>query len=180
MAPSRAAAPDATRPGGGRSGRGSRRGGECCRRDARCGRSGGGALLAAGGAQQVAAAASAVLGMQMPAFALAVSNIVAVFYNPDVNYMKSEVSKWCWVFAAAGFGMSCCPCSSTYWPYLQSGPPPLFITSVHHYFVFPSPLLFLFLSPRATLCFPLSLALSPRCVCNCLCACVCVCRCVCM
>jgi ATP-binding cassette subfamily B (MDR/TAP) protein 1 len=48
--------------------------------------------------------ASAALGMQMPAFALAVSNIIAVFFNPDRDYVRSEVSKWCWVFAGAGFG----------------------------------------------------------------------------
>jgi ATP-binding cassette, subfamily B (MDR/TAP), member 1 len=48
--------------------------------------------------------ASAVLGLQMPAFALAVSSILSVFYNPNVNYMKAQVQKWSFVFMGAGFG----------------------------------------------------------------------------
>lgn len=49
--------------------------------------------------------ASAVLGMQMPAFALAFSSILSAFYDTDVNVMNSEVRKWSLVFAGAGLGV---------------------------------------------------------------------------
>ncbi len=49
--------------------------------------------------------ASAVLGMQMPAFALAFSNILSAFYDTDVAVMNSQVRKWSRVFAGAGLGV---------------------------------------------------------------------------
>ncbi len=44
----------------------------------------------------------------MPAFALALSNIIGVFYNPDHAKMKSVIQTWCIVFAAVGGGAMVC------------------------------------------------------------------------
>ncbi len=49
--------------------------------------------------------ASAALGMQMPAFALALSSILSAFYDPNITIMKYEVRKWSLVFAGAGLGV---------------------------------------------------------------------------
>ena len=38
----------------------------------------------------------------MPAFSLALSNIIGVFYNPDFDQQKSTIRTWCVVFAVVG------------------------------------------------------------------------------
>lgn len=38
---------------------------------------------------------SAVAGVIMPIFALAISSILAIFYVPDPGVLKREVRKWC-------------------------------------------------------------------------------------
>lgn len=56
----------------------------------------------------VGTAGSAGLGIMYPAFGLALSNIIGVFYNPDHAKMKSTVQTWCIVFAAVGgFALVC-------------------------------------------------------------------------
>lgn len=45
---------------------------------------------------------SAGLGIMMPAFSLALSNIIGVFYNPDFEHQKSTIRTWCLVFAVVG------------------------------------------------------------------------------
>ena len=47
-------------------------------------------------------AGSAGMGIMMPAFSLALSNIIGVFFNPDFNKQKSVIRNWCIVFAAVG------------------------------------------------------------------------------
>lgn len=38
----------------------------------------------------------------MPAFSLALSNILGVFYNPDFHKQETTIRTWCIVFAAVG------------------------------------------------------------------------------
>ena len=47
-------------------------------------------------------ASSAGLGIMFPAFALALSNIIGVFYDPDYTKMKHTIRNWCIVFAGVG------------------------------------------------------------------------------
>lgn len=56
----------------------------------------------------VGSASSAGLGIIMPAFALALSNVLGVFYNPDHAKMKSVIQTWCIVFGAVGGGALVC------------------------------------------------------------------------
>lgn len=51
---------------------------------------------------------SAGLGIMMPAFALALSNIISVFFNPDFSKQKSTIRTWCIVFAVVGVGAMAC------------------------------------------------------------------------
>lgn len=53
-------------------------------------------------------AGSAGLGIMMPAFSLALSNIIGVFYIADHAKMKSTIQTWCIVFAAVGGGALVC------------------------------------------------------------------------
>ena len=53
-------------------------------------------------------AGSAGLGIMMPAFSLALSNIIGVFFNPDFNKQKSVIQTWCIVFAVVGAGAMLC------------------------------------------------------------------------
>ena len=56
----------------------------------------------------VGTAGSAGLGIMYPAFGLALSNIIGVFYNTDHAKMESTVQTWCIVFAAVGgFALIC-------------------------------------------------------------------------
>ena len=56
----------------------------------------------------VGCASSAGLGVMMPAFALALSNILGVFYNTDFQKQKDTISTWCIVFAVVGAGALVC------------------------------------------------------------------------
>lgn len=42
------------------------------------------------------------LGIMMPAFSLALSNIISVFFNPDFHKQQSVIRTWCTVFAVVG------------------------------------------------------------------------------
>ena len=48
------------------------------------------------------------LGIMMPAFSLALSNIISVFFNPDFEKQKSVIRTWCIVFAVVGAGAFAC------------------------------------------------------------------------
>jgi hypothetical protein len=62
----------------------------------------------------VGCASSAGLGIIMPAFALALSNVLGVFYNPDHAKMKSVIQTWCIVFGAVGGGALVCGTLQSY------------------------------------------------------------------
>ena len=53
-------------------------------------------------------AASAGLGVLWPAFALAMSSILSVYYNPDHEKQKHTIQTWCIVFGAVGAGSMLC------------------------------------------------------------------------
>lgn len=62
----------------------------------------------------VGSASSAGLGVIMPAFALALSNVLGVFYNPDHAKMKSVIQTWCIVFGSVGAGALVCGTLQSY------------------------------------------------------------------
>mmetsp|Transcript_10713 Transcript_10713/g.25404 ORF Transcript_10713/g.25404 Transcript_10713/m.25404 type:complete len:1267 (+) Transcript_10713:289-4089(+) len=45
---------------------------------------------------------SAGLGATMPAFAVALSSIIAVFFSPDLDEQKQKADMWCLIFVAVG------------------------------------------------------------------------------